>query len=198
MKNYTLFFVLLLLLGGGLMLGQFFWNHDNDQLRLTRVEGKKFGGDFTLTAVDQPVSLSDYQGKVVLLYFGYASCPDVCPTSMALLGTALKQLEPAEAEQVQGILISVDPERDQGQKLMDYAQHFHPSFIGVTGTPAEVKQVAAQYGSFFEKSDSTSAMGYLVDHTSKTYVIGKDGELAHLLQHDMAIPDILDAIRKAL
>ncbi|MEZ5477449.1 MAG: SCO family protein [Thiolinea sp.] len=198
MKKYALFFTLLILLGFALVLVQLLMSRSSEQLQLTPVSGQAFGGDFTLQAGDQPVSLSDYAGKVVLIYFGYTSCPDVCPTSLGLLGAALKSMTPQEQSQVQGIFISVDPERDQGSKALDYARHFHPNFIGVTGTLDEVRQVARQYGSFFEKSDSDSALGYLVDHTSKTYVIGKDGKLAQLLPHDMTQTQIVEAVRAAL
>lgn len=198
MKKYALIFTVLLLIGGLLVAGQLMFSRPVAELELTPVAGKQFGGDFTLYAEDKPVSLSDFKGKVVLMYFGYASCPDVCPTSLALLGTALKKLKPEELAQVQGLFISVDPERDQGEKLTAYAEHFHPSFIGITGSIEQISQVSRQYGNYFKKSDSTSAMGYLVDHGSKTYVIGKNGGLAQLLPHDMAIPDILAAVRSAL
>lgn len=198
MKKYILFFTALIVLGSVLVIAQTILSGDSQKLRLTPVSGQSFGGDFTLQAEDKTIKLSDYQGKVVLMYFGYASCPDVCPTSLALLGTGLKRLSEAEVAQVQGIFISVDPERDQGEKLAKYAQHFHPNFIGATSTIPELQKIARQYGAFFEKSETKSAMGYLVDHTSKSYVIGKDGKLAQLLPHDMTVPEITEAIKKAL
>lgn len=198
MKKYLFIFTALLFLGGLLVAGQLMLSKPMGQLELERVEGKSFGGDFTLYAKDKPVRLSDFKNKVVLMYFGYASCPDACPTSMAMLGAALKKMEPEEVSQVQGIFISVDPERDQGEQLTTYAQHFHPNFVGITGTLEEIKKVSLQYGNYFKKAESDSALGYLVDHGTKTYVIGKHGQLAQLLPHDMAIPDILSAIRSAL
>lgn len=202
MKKHVLLLAICLAVGISFAVWALFaFNTSNQsQSTLTPIAGKSFGGDFTLKTGDgKPVSLSDYRGKVVLIYFGYASCPDVCPTSMALLGTALKRLEAEEIAQVQGLFISVDPERDQGEKLTAYAQYFHPNFTGVTGTLAELKQVAQQYGSFFGKADeSSSSLGYLVDHSSRTYVIGKDGQLAHLLPHDKTIPEVVTAVRAAL
>ncbi len=199
MKKYALIFTLLMFAGGLLVAGQLLLSRPTAQLELTRVKGKSFGGDFTLyNAANQPVKLSDFKDKVVLLYFGYASCPDACPTSLAMLGAALKKMTPEEVAQVQGLFVSVDPERDRGEQLAAYAEHFHPTFIGITGTLEEVKQVSLQYGNYFQKSDSTSAMGYLVDHGTKTYVISKEGQLAQLLMHDMSIPDILMAVREAL
>lgn len=158
----------------------------------------RFGGDFTLLQEDQAVKLSDFRGKLVVMYFGYASCPDVCPTTLALIASALRELAPEELEQVQPIFISVDPQRDQGEKLTAYASYFHPSFIGITGTEDEVQKVANQYGGFFIKVESDSAMGYLVDHTSKTYMVSRDGKYVTILPHDMTRDDVLNAIRSGL
>ena len=161
------------------------------------VEGK-IGGDFTLFKDDKPVRLSDFHGKLVVMYFGFASCPDVCPTTLTIIASALKQLTQEEVENVQPVFISIDPERDQGEKLDAYATYFHPGFIGITGTPEEVQKVANQYGGFFIKVESDSAMGYLVEHTSKTYVISKDGRYVSILPHDMTTDLALNAIRSGL
>jgi protein SCO1/2 len=99
---------------------------------------------------------------------------------------------------VQPVFISIDPERDQGEKLTAYATYFHPSFIGITGTPDEVQKVANQYGGFFIKVDSDSALEYLVEHTSKTYIISKDGQYVSILPHDMSGDVALNAIRSGL
>lgn len=171
---------------------------NNDGSTLVPMAEGKFGGDFTLMQGDKPVKLSDFRGKVVVMYFGYASCPDVCPTTLSIIASGLKELSPEELAQVQPIFISIDPERDQGEKLMAYATHFHPSFIGITGTPEEVQKVAHQYGAFFAKVQSDSAMGYLVDHTSKTYMISKDGKYVNILPHNMTTQDVVNNIRAAL
>ena len=165
--------------------------------KVKMVEGK-FGGDFTLFQGDKPVSLSDFHGRLVVMYFGFASCPDVCPTTLSIIASALKQLTPEEMENVQPIFISIDPERDQGEKLDAYATHFHPGFIGITGSPDEVQKVANQYGGFFVKVESDSALEYLVEHTSKTYVISKDGKYVSILPHDMTRDVALSAIRSGL
>ena len=163
-----------------------------------KVTEGKFGGDFTLYQGDKPVSLSDFQGKLVMMYFGFASCPDVCPTTLTIIASALKQLTPEELEAVQPVFISIDPERDQGEKLTAYATYFHPGFIGITGTPDEVQKVINQYGGFFIKVDSDSALEYLVEHTSKTYIISKDGQYVSILPHDMTSDLALNAIRSGL
>jgi protein SCO1/2 len=158
----------------------------------------KFGGDFTLFQGDKAVSLSDFRGKLVVMYFGFASCPDVCPTTLTIIASALKQLSPEEMQNVQPVFISVDPERDQGEKLDAYATYFHPGFIGITGAPDEVQKVVNQYGGFFIKVDSDSALEYTVEHTSKTYIVSKDGKYVSILPHDMTRDLAVKAIRNGL
>jgi len=165
--------------------------------KVKMTEGQ-FGGDFILYQGDKPVSLSDFRGQLVVIYFGFASCPDVCPTTLAIIASALKQLTLKELESVQPIFISIDPERDRGENLEAYATYFHPGFIGITGTPDEVQKVINQYGGFFIKVESDSAMGYQVEHTSKTYIISKDGQYVSILPHDMTSDLALTAIRSGL
>jgi protein SCO1/2 len=110
----------------------------------------------------------------------------------------LKTLSAAELAQVQPIFISVDPERDTGDNLMKYAQHFHPNLIGITGTADEVQQAARQYGAFYAKVQSNSAMGYLIDHTSNTYLISKAGQFVTILPHDMTPDTVAAGIRQEL
>lgn len=168
-----------------------------DTPRIPMLAGK-FGGDFTLTQADKPIKLSDFSDKVVVMYFGFASCPDICPTTLAVIGAGLKKLNAEELAQVQPLFISVDPERDNGERLQAYAQHFHPNFMGITGTVSEVEQVTKQYGAFFSKATSNSAMGYTVDHTSKTYVINKDGKFVTILPHEMTPDTVVTGIRAEL
>ena len=156
------------------------------------------GGNFTLTAADGPVSLADLRGRLVLIYFGYASCPDVCPTSLALTTAALNTLTPAEREQVRVLFISVDPGRDTPEKLRQYAGHFHPNITGVTGSPEALAAVAARYGAAYRMTPVESAAGYVVDHTSVTSVVVPDGRLVEQLPHGTTPPDIVAAIRRWL
>lgn len=136
--------------------------------------------DFTLTSADGPVSLSDYRGKVVVLYFGYTFCPDVCPTTLSDVNRALAQLGD-KAEDVQLIMVSVDPARDTPEKLTEYVEFFNPTFVGVTGTDDEVRSVATLYGIWYEAHEEEGASGYLVDHTATLNVIDEEGHLKLLI-----------------
>lgn len=133
--------------------------------------------DFTLTGhMGQPVSLSDFRGQLVLLYFGYATCPDVCPTTLADLHRARQALG-KRADEVQVLMVTVDPERDTVEVLADYMPHFDPSFVGLTGTPEQIAEIATYYGIYYERQESDSALGYLVDHTATVMLIDRDGYL---------------------
>lgn len=157
------------------------------------------GGDFTLQSVKGDVSLSDYRGKVVVLYFGYTACPDICPTSMATMKQAFKLLQPSELAQLQGILVSVDPERDSLEHTQRYAQYFHPKIIGVSGELPYLEKLVRQYDAFFRKVEMPdSAMGYAVDHTATIYVIDKQGKLSELVAHAVPPKQLADAIRRLL
>jgi len=156
------------------------------------------GGDFVLQSAAGPVALHDFRGKVVLLYFGYTWCPDVCPTSLSLMGQALRHLSKTELEHVQGVFVSVDPERDTLDRLATYARYFHPNIMGITGTPAQVATVAKQYGAAYHKVPGASASEYVVDHTSFTCVIDKQGHIYKVLPHGTAPDEIDAAIRHIL
>ena len=157
------------------------------------------GGDFVLQSAEGNVTLSDYRGKVVVLYFGYAFCPDVCPTSLGLLSLALGKLKPKELNKIQTFFISVDPERDTVEKLKTYVNAFHPNIIGITGTADEIADVAKRYGVMYMKVELPgSAMGYAVDHSSRYYVIGSDGELKKFIEHGTSPDDIVASLRSIM
>lgn len=157
------------------------------------------GGEFRLTSKAGPVALSDFRGQVVLVYFGYTWCPDICPTNLAVIAYALKQLSPAERERVQVIFVSVDPVRDTPERLAEYAAYWDPRFVGVTGTDAEIAAVARQYGAAYRRVEQTdSAMGYLVDHSGFTYVVDPGGRLVQALAHATPAPEIVATVRRVL
>lgn len=156
------------------------------------------GGDFVLQSQQGPVSLKDLRGRVVLLYFGYTWCPDICPTSLTFMSQALARLEEEELQQVQGIFVSVDPERDTLERLDTYSNYFHANIVGVTGTAEEVAKVSKLYGAAYRKAEIESATGYVVDHTSVTYVIDQQGQLHATLPHGATPSRIIEEVRSLL
>lgn len=139
----------------------------------------------------QRVSLDDFRGKLVMLYFGYTFCPDVCPATLAEIAGAMDILG-KDAKDVQTIMISVDPERDTPEQLAEYVAHFDPNFLGVTGTEEEVAEIATLYGVFYEKHEGTAASGYLIDHTATVMVVDQDGYLKLLLPFGTTAQDMAD------
>ncbi len=156
------------------------------------------GGDFVLTRDGRSFDLADHRGQVVLLYFGYTYCPDVCPTSMAMIRQALRQLDAEQLERVQAVFVSIDPERDTPEQLADYARFFHASILGVTGSEEELAEAGRLYGAAWRWADTGSAMGYAVDHSSNTYVIGMDGRLVETLPHGTGPQRILETVLRLL
>lgn len=157
------------------------------------------GGDFTLFNENGAVSLSDFKGQVVIFYFGYTQCPDICPTNLNIVAQALKKLSSEELAQVQPLFISTDPGRDSPQRLAEYVKFFHPKLIGLSAAPDDLDPVVQQYGAFYEKvSYSNSAMLYGIDHTSEVYIIGRNSQLLKILPHETPVNIVLREIRSAL
>lgn len=168
-----------------------------DEILSSRSESP--GGDFVLYSSQGKVSLKQFRGKVVLLYFGYTKCPDVCPTSLSIIAQALNELSEDELKSVHGVFISVDPKRDNVQVLDEYVRHFHPNLVGVTGSEGEVAEVARRYGAQYEEvALEGSDFGYAVNHSSVTYLITPEGDLRFMLPHQTPAFVILEAIRYLL
>lgn len=157
------------------------------------------GGGFRLESWRGPVSLEDFRGSVVLIYFGYTWCPDVCPTNLGYIGLALDSLSPAQQERVQVLFISVDPERDSLERLHQYTEFFHPRVMGLSGDSQTLTRVAAQYGVYFRRANAEDgADGYQMDHSSFTYLVGTDGRLRRSLGHATSPRGIAAALRTEL
>lgn len=156
------------------------------------------GGDFTLQSANGPVSLHDFQDKVVLVYFGYTWCPDICPTNLALMAAAFTDMEPELLKQVQGIFISVDPDRDTPERLHEYTSFFHEKIIGVTGTAEQISELAGRYGVGYRLVNQNSATNYVVDHTSETYVIDGRGAWVESLPHAAPPEAIIKSVKAHL
>lgn len=176
----------------------FFWHPEPAPRELARAEGPA-GGDFILQSATGPVSLASLRGKVVLINFGYTFCPDVCPTSLAATTAGLNALAPEERQKVAMLFISVDPERDTPAHLAEYVAFFHPAMVGLTGSPAQVAEVAGRYGAYFARQKADTPGGaYVVDHSADTYVVATDGRLAGRLPHGASPDRVAAEIRKLL
>lgn len=186
--------LLVLAIGGTLLIGQ-----QDQSSRQPALPGSSLGGDFTLHAATGPVSLSDFSGKVVVIFMGFTHCPDICPTSLAVMTQALDRMNEQEAEQVQGLFISVDPERDTPEHLAEYIGHFSPRITGITGSKEELDKVVRQYGAFYRIVETpNSALSYTVDHTARIYLIDRQGRMAAALQHTLSPDELASAIRAQL
>jgi len=147
--------------------------------------------DFTLTTQNgEQARLSDFRGQIAVVYFGYTYCPDVCPTTLATLANALDDLKPADRDQVQVLMVTVDPERDSPQALAGYLGHFDPAFIGLTGAEDEIAQAAEAFGIYYQKGEGSAASGYLVDHTATVSVLDREGRLRLLFSFGTPAEDI--------
>ncbi len=165
----------------------------------TLFEPPQPAADFALTDQNgQTVRLSAYRGQVVLLFFGYTHCPDVCPTTL----TQFKHLRARlgnQAERVRFVFITVDPERDTPEYLRAYLAGFDPSFIGLTGPIADLEAVWNRYGVYRQKQViSDTAAGYLVDHTARIYAIDTRGNLRLTWLMDTDTADLLQDVRHLL
>lgn len=156
------------------------------------------GADFVLQSADGPIDTSTLRGKVLLVYFGYTNCPDVCPASLAVGGQALKSLSQEERSRVRLIMVSVDPERDSPAHLKEYTAFFHPAMTGVTGSPAEIAALAKEFGAGYIKQPPKADGSYAVDHTVSTYVVDTQGRLVNVLDLGTPVDKIVSTVRKLL
>jgi protein SCO1 len=155
------------------------------EVDLTRSDGSRF-------------RLSEMRGDVVLLFFGYTSCPDVCPTTMAELRKALSELSEQDAERVTVVFVTVDPERDTPERVQAYVDQFNPAFIGLSGTKADLEKIWTEYGVFREIVNGQSAAGYVVNHTARVSLIDQQGNLRVSFSFDTPVEDIVHDLKLVL
>jgi len=149
---------------------------ESTRLMSELMSGKgQVGGPFTLLdQTGKKRSLAEFKGKVVLIYFGYMSCPDICPTDLINLAGLLKRLG-KESEQVQAIFITLDPARDTPELIGKYVQYFDKRILGLRGTEQQTKEVATKYKTFYEKV-SLKSNQYVIDHTAFIYIVNRAGK----------------------
>ena len=163
--------------------------------------GASLGGPFTLINQDgQTVRDRDFAGRWRLVYFGYAFCPDVCPTDLALIGRGLKAFEAKDAAlgaRVAPIFITIDPQRDTPATLKPFVAAFHPRLVGLTGTAAQIDAVTKAFGVYAKRMDTGDPENYLMDHSAMVYLFDPDGKPVAFLPHQglsaQAITELLAA-----
>lgn len=157
------------------------------------------GGGFTLDCEQGKCALDDYRGKVVILFFGYVSCPDVCPTTFQKIQTTLQLLVPADQQHLKVVFVTLDPLRDTPKMLKEYLGFFKLPAVGLYGTELEIEKVLEQYAGQYKKiAYAGSALGYGIDHSAAIYLIDRTGKLRSMLRHATS-PDFLAlSIRKLL
>lgn len=162
------------------------------------ISGTHLGRDLNmLDAQGQARTLADYQGKVLMIFFGYTQCPDVCPTAMAQAAQAMELLG-KQSEDVRVIMISVDPQRDTPTVLGTYVQAFDPDFVGLTGTPEQLEKTAKSFKTFYAKEPGPTPEQYAMNHASSFYLMDRQGEARALIRGDATPEDMAHDIRLLL
>ncbi len=156
------------------------------------------GGPFSLVDhTGKRVTDKDFLGRYMLVFFGYTYCPDICPTELQVMTAALDAMG-AEAERIQPVFITIDPERDTQQVLADYVGNFGPRLIGLTGTPEEIAIVAKAYRAFYAKASGSGTQDYLMDHSSTIILMSPDGRFAKFFTYTTDAKALAAALKEAL
>jgi protein SCO1/2 len=162
------------------------------------ITGAEYARNFALeSAGGGPRKLADYRGKVVVIFFGFTQCPDVCPTTLSDLAEVRKRLG-ADGERLQVIFVTIDPERDTPAVLTQYVPGFDPSFVALYGTPEQIAATAKEFKIFYQKVPGKTATSYTMDHTAGSYVIDKDGRVRLFIRHGASVDEIVSDLKKLL
>jgi protein SCO1/2 len=171
------------------------------RFRSSDITGTSFGRDFALTDHHgRPRTLADFRGKVVVMFFGYTQCPDVCPTTLAELAEAMRRLG-ADAARVQVLFVTVDPERDSAELLGHYVPAFEPSFLGLRGDADALARTAKEFKVVYQKQPGSTPATYTMDHSAGAYVFDPQGRLRLYVSYgagpDVFAHDIRELLRTA-
>ncbi len=174
---------------------------DAPKFKASDITGSSFGRDFALTDhTGKPRTLADFRGKVVVMFFGYTQCPDVCPTTLGTLAETMKKLGP-DADRVQVLFVTVDPERDTPALLAQYVPAFDPRFAALYGDAAATEKVAKEFKVIYQKQPGSTPGTYTVDHSAGVYVFDPQGRLRLYMSHgqgpDVFANDIRELLRTA-
>ena len=163
----------------------------------SEISGTHLGQGWQLTSADgKPYTLASFADKAVLVFFGYTQCPDVCPTTLAELSQVMKLLGD-KADRLQVVMITVDPERDTPEVLKAYVTSFDPRFLGLSGTPEQIKRAASSFKAYYAKAAAANG-GYAMDHTASFYLIDPKGESRVLLNNNAGAEAIAHDVRLVL
>jgi protein SCO1/2 len=163
------------------------------------LEGARIGGPFALTNQDgRRITDAGFAGKYRVMYFGYTFCPDVCPVDVQKIGAAMKLLDgsdPALAQRIVPIFVTIDPARDTPAVLKQFVSAFHPRLVGLTGSADEIARIAKEYGVYYKRGEGTAG-GYMMDHSRQVYLMAPDGKPLALLPQEQSPQAIADEIKR--
>lgn len=163
--------------------GQMILSPAQSEFKNTDVTGLDYGKDFAMPDhTGKMRTLADFKGKAVVVFFGYTQCPDVCPTTMTEMANVMKQLGP-QAEKVQVLFVTVDPERDTPELLAKYVPSFDSRFLGLTGDKAATEKMAKEFKVFYQKVPGKQEGSYAMDHTAGSYVFDPQGRIRLFIRH---------------
>jgi protein SCO1/2 len=184
------------LLGGLLLNG---CTEKAPSFKSTDITGADYGKSLSLTNVStgKETSLEDFRGKLVLVFFGFTHCPDVCPTTLLKAAQVKKELG-SDADKLQVLFVTVDPERDTPEVLAKYVPAFDPSFIGLRGESDETSKAAREFKVFFQKVPNRDGTSYNVDHTAASYVLDTAGRLRLFVRHSQPVEEIVADLRQLI
>ncbi|WP_374325388.1 SCO family protein [Azonexus sp.] len=143
-------------------------------------------------------SFEEFRGKAVIVFFGYTSCPDICPSALRKYASLLRTLRDRDAARVQVIFISVDPERDTPERTDTFVKWFHPDFLGLSGTAEQIAEVATQFKVVYGKKEIGGGMGYVIDHSAAAYVLDPAGQLRLMLAETAPLEPIIADLQTLL
>jgi protein SCO1/2 len=162
------------------------------------ITGANYAQDFALTDhTGTRRTLADYRGKLVVVFFGFVQCPDVCPTTLAKLAE-VKKLLGKDGDRMQAVFITVDPERDTQEVIAQFVPAFDPSFVGLRGTAEEISRTAQQFKVFYQKVAGKTPTSYTMDHTAGSYVFDPQGRIRLFLKHEQGAESVAADLRKLL
>lgn len=175
-----------------LLVGSYMYKTDGNNMKPIT----EYGGDFVLQNAQGEVALASYRDKVVVLYFGFLNCTEACPVALKVMDDVFSRMDTADLDRVQAFFISIDPERDSPAELETFSAKYDNKIMGLTGTPDQIDDLIKQYGVFIEIADLESrATGYTVDHSSRYYIINREGRLASAMTHSTTPNELMAKIK---